>query len=134
MNFQWLECNLPPHKLSQIKVLIANIGHKWTKEVIKKAENPFAQVLFYCQPLDLKLLVERTLPQIHFRRILTAVFARKAQCDYLLVLTSSDQQVFLKVLCVLLQNNHNGAESGLRNAISANAYRSDISAKNSHFH
>jgi hypothetical protein len=40
--------------------------------------------LFHCQPLDLKLLVERILPQIHFRRILTTVFARKAQCDYLL--------------------------------------------------
>ncbi len=44
MSVQWLECILPPQELGKIKNSVDNIGHKWRKEVIKKADNPFSEV------------------------------------------------------------------------------------------
>jgi hypothetical protein len=40
----WMECILPSCDPKTIKSSIDNIAHRWKKEVIKKAENPFAQV------------------------------------------------------------------------------------------
>jgi hypothetical protein len=42
---QWLECVFPRCDVDEIKSSIDNIKHKWRKEIIKKADNPFSQVL-----------------------------------------------------------------------------------------
>jgi hypothetical protein len=41
---QWLECVFPPCDLKKVKSSIDNIKHRWRKEFIKKADNPFSQV------------------------------------------------------------------------------------------
>ncbi len=42
---QWLECIFPPGDPRDIKSSIDNIKHKWRKEIIKKADNPFSEVM-----------------------------------------------------------------------------------------
>ncbi len=44
---QWLECTIPQSQLDKIKSSIDSITHKWRKETIKKAENPFSEVFTY---------------------------------------------------------------------------------------
>jgi len=61
MSVQWLECILPPQELGKIKNSVDNIGHKWRKEVIKKADNPFSEVYVHLLLFSLCLLQAKSL-------------------------------------------------------------------------
>ena len=44
MQVQWLECIFPSGGIHRIKDCIDNIKHRWKKDTIKKADNPFSEV------------------------------------------------------------------------------------------
>ena len=55
---QWLEC-IFPHcgNLKNIKFSIDSIQHKWRKDIVKKADNPFSQVT--CKLCTLQVILGR---------------------------------------------------------------------------
>ena len=45
IDVQWLECFVPPCDPKEIKSSIDNIQQRRTKEILKKADHPFSQVI-----------------------------------------------------------------------------------------